>query len=111
MKRSTTVLVLGAAAFFLLLAMVPGQIKTAHSANPTQPQQVDGEPMPSAAKHVRRTKLTTPEVSDEKDDPLVRIQTEYKGRGRITSTLIKRRSVRITTPLFTHSPRSRVIQI
>ena len=96
MKRSFKFLVIGAVAAFLAFAFVPTKVNTVQSANSpqTNSQQPDGEPMPSAPKRLKRRQASIVENAEkgevEQDDPLARIQQEYKSRGQISAAAIER---------------------
>lgn len=96
MRRTTILLVSSVAFILLLLVVIPTNFNTVQSANEPQNQThlPDNEPLPSAPKRLRRKQEDNPEQNAgaevESDDPFTRIQAEYKSRGPITATSIKK---------------------
>jgi len=93
MKRSLNFIVFSVVTVFLAIAIVPTELNTARSAKSPQAKvQADGEPMPSAPKRLHRQEGSVPESATgeaEKDDPFVRMQMEFKSRGRITAPALE----------------------
>jgi photosystem II stability/assembly factor-like uncharacterized protein len=83
---------------FLTIAILPTRLNPVASANSTegQTQQPDNEPVPSAPKRLKRKQASIPENGEageiESDDPFIRLQAEYKSRGAITPSALKKHS-------------------